>query len=199
MYHWLIRSAQQSELSLGCQPSTVTPSLSYLMIISTAIFGAYVTSPFSDPSHDAQFRFYQNYGIICAFGVGFLMMLLFATEFNTGSAFDSAVTLFKHSKGAQSVGPANVRRDEEKAESSAPANESAPKQRKASSGKKKPALPDIFTWHHVQYVVPVSGGSERRLLDNVSGYVAPGKLTALMGESGAGKVIVILLLNVAVD
>src|SRR5258708_23820963 len=28
----------------------------------------------------------------------------------------------------------------------------------------------------------------RRLLEDVSGYVAPGKLTALMGESGAGKV-----------
>ncbi|KAG2062978.1 P-loop containing nucleoside triphosphate hydrolase protein, partial [Suillus decipiens] len=46
---------------------------------------------------------------------------------------------------------------------------------------------DTFTWHHVQYVIPISGGSERRLLDDVSGYVAPGKLTALMGESGAGK------------
>ena len=46
---------------------------------------------------------------------------------------------------------------------------------------------DVFTWQHIQYTVPVSSG-ERRLLDDVSGYVAPGKLTALMGESGAGKV-----------
>jgi len=51
----------------------------------------------------------------------------------------------------------------------------------------KPATDDVFTWQHIQYVVPVSGG-ERRLLNDVSGYVAPGKLTALMGESGAGKV-----------
>jgi ATP-binding cassette subfamily G (WHITE) protein 2 (SNQ2) len=35
--------------------------------------------------------------------------------------------------------------------------------------------------------VPVSGG-KRQLLDDISGYVVPGKLTALMGESGAGKV-----------
>ena len=30
-------------------------------------------------------------------------------------------------------------------------------------------------------------GEERRLLDNVSGWVKPGTLTALMGVSGAGK------------
>jgi ATP-binding cassette subfamily G (WHITE) protein 2 (SNQ2) len=55
----------------------------------------------------------------------------------------------------------------------------------------KPAANDVFTWQHIQYTVPVSGG-ERRLLDDVSGYVAPGKLTALMGESGAGKVCHVL-------
>lgn len=47
---------------------------------------------------------------------------------------------------------------------------------------------DIFSWHHVDYVVPVGNNEQRRLLDDVSGYVAPGKLTALMGESGSGKV-----------
>lgn len=51
----------------------------------------------------------------------------------------------------------------------------------------QPAMTNVFSWQHVQYTVPVSGG-ERKLLDDVSGYVAPGKLTALMGESGAGKV-----------
>jgi ATP-binding cassette, subfamily G (WHITE), member 2, SNQ2 len=52
----------------------------------------------------------------------------------------------------------------------------------------KPSATDVFTWRHLEYTVPVSGGQYRRLLDDVSGYVAPGKLTALMGESGAGKV-----------
>lgn len=36
--------------------------------------------------------------------------------------------------------------------------------------------------------MPLADGTQRRLLDDVSGFVAPGKLTALMGESGAGKV-----------
>jgi ATP-binding cassette subfamily G (WHITE) protein 2 (SNQ2) len=55
---------------------------------------------------------------------------------------------------------------------------------------------DVFSWHRMEYVVPLGGGERRRLLDNISGYVAPGKLTALMGESGAGKTT---LLNVLAD
>jgi ATP-binding cassette subfamily G (WHITE) protein 2 (SNQ2) len=51
-----------------------------------------------------------------------------------------------------------------------------------------PMMSDIFTWRHLEYDVRVGKGETRRLLEDVSGYVAPGKLTALMGESGAGKV-----------
>lgn len=51
-----------------------------------------------------------------------------------------------------------------------------------------PTVTDIFSWQDVKYVVPIGSGQTRQLLDDVSGYVAPGKLTALMGESGAGKV-----------
>lgn len=43
-----------------------------------------------------------------------------------------------------------------------------------------------FTWEKLTYDVPVSGG-QKRLLDDVFGYVKPGELTALMGASGAGK------------
>lgn len=50
-----------------------------------------------------------------------------------------------------------------------------------------PVSSDTFSFQDLTYTVLV-GGSQRRLLDNVSGYVAPSKLTALMGESGAGKV-----------
>lgn len=44
----------------------------------------------------------------------------------------------------------------------------------------------ILTWENLNYDVPVPGG-ERRLLNNIWGYVRPGELTALMGASGAGK------------
>jgi ABC-type multidrug transport system ATPase subunit len=45
----------------------------------------------------------------------------------------------------------------------------------------------IFTWQNVNYTIPYKGG-QRKLLHNVNGYVKPGRLTALMGASGAGSV-----------
>ncbi|KAI9319048.1 ABC-2 type transporter-domain-containing protein [Dichotomocladium elegans] len=43
-----------------------------------------------------------------------------------------------------------------------------------------------FSWHHVNYEVPFKGGP-LHLLNDISGIVRPGHLTALMGSSGAGK------------
>lgn len=43
-----------------------------------------------------------------------------------------------------------------------------------------------FVWRHINYTVPHEG-KEKLLLDDVSGYCAPGSLTALVGVSGAGK------------
>jgi len=47
--------------------------------------------------------------------------------------------------------------------------------------------------------VPISGLEARKLLSDISGYVAPGKLTALMGESGAGKTTLLNVLAQRVD
>ncbi|KAH7118469.1 brefeldin A resistance protein [Dactylonectria macrodidyma] len=44
----------------------------------------------------------------------------------------------------------------------------------------------IFTWKNLTYTVKTPSG-DRRLLDNVQGWVKPGMLGALMGSSGAGK------------
>jgi ABC-type multidrug transport system ATPase subunit/ABC-type multidrug transport system permease subunit len=43
-----------------------------------------------------------------------------------------------------------------------------------------------FSWQHVNYAVPIKGGSIQ-LLNDINGIVKPGHLTALMGSSGAGK------------
>lgn len=53
---------------------------------------------------------------------------------------------------------------------------------------------DIFCWKNVDYVVPYDG-AEKKLLDNIQGYVLPGTMTALIGESGAGKTTLLNVLS----
>jgi ATP-binding cassette subfamily G (WHITE) protein 2 (SNQ2) len=48
------------------------------------------------------------------------------------------------------------------------------------------ATASVFTWKNLSYYVTVAG-SERKFLDEVSGYCKPGEMTALVGSSGAGK------------
>ena len=53
-----------------------------------------------------------------------------------------------------------------------------------------PFVPVTLTWRHINYSVEVGTGKEkhwRQLLTDISGFAAPGRMTALMGSSGAGK------------
>ena len=109
----------------------------------------------------------QNYGIICAFGVGSLALPLITAQYMRSLSSREALSLQREDKPAR--------------------NRYTSRLNFKVASEKVTTSNDVFTWQHIQYTVPVSSG-ERRLLDDVSGYVAPGKLTALMGESGAGKV-----------
>lgn len=51
-----------------------------------------------------------------------------------------------------------------------------------------PRMADIFSWQNVNYEVPVEGGT-RKLLDNISGFVVPGTLTALMYVFGTPRLV----------
>jgi ATP-binding cassette, subfamily G (WHITE), member 2, SNQ2 len=123
-------------------------------------------------------------GIICAFFIGFLAILLTATQFNTASVFDTAVTLYKQGSRTGDVVAESI--DEEKVAHAEPVGRASTDVSPAVLD--NPSATDVFTWRHLEYEVPVSGGQYRCLLGDIPGCVAPGKLTALMGESGAGKV-----------
>ncbi|KAI0922386.1 hypothetical protein AcV7_005930 [Taiwanofungus camphoratus] len=135
---------------------------------------------------------WPNFGIVCGFGLAFIGLLIFLTEINTEFAREISIVLFR--RGSRSNSPAVMETEVEKSEPQSPISASAETDSRNLSH--NPIKGNIFSWHHLRYAVPVGGGQSKQLLNDVSGYVAPGKLTALMGESGAGKTT---LLNVLAE
>ncbi|EAA66292.1 hypothetical protein AN1174.2 [Aspergillus nidulans FGSC A4] len=126
---------------------------------------------------------WRNLGILIAFWIFFTVVYLVATELNSATSSKAEFLVFRRrhvppqmrilGKSQGDASPENVALAEKPTEV-APNTSAIPEQH------------SIFTWRNVCYDIPVKGG-QRRLLDNVNGWVKPGTLTALMGVSGAGK------------
>ena len=118
------------------------------------------------------------------------MGLLYFTEYNTHVPGEKSITLYKRGAHAEAVVEAQEKAGVSDVERGKVDSGRAEEKLRNDSGESisVPMMTDVFTWRNVQYDVTIKKGETRRLLDNISGFVAPGKLTALMGESGAGKV-----------
>ena len=122
--------------------------------------------------------------------IGFICILLFLTEVNNGSVGESSATIFKRGSRSEIAEQAEkaVGNDEEKAQAEPPEASEQSQEDAQRALKEAKVESSIFSWHDLRYSIPIGRGQQRLLLEDVSGYVEPGKLTALMGESGAGKV-----------
>ena len=125
-----------------------------------------------------------------AFGFAFLAAYLVITEFRSKLAETRSVVTFKRGTKEFQIRDPGV----EDIETAAVTAANSINDLRIDSVKAEKALAtaermtNTFSWEGLDYTVPISGGTGRKLLNDVSGYVVPGKLTALMGESGAGKV-----------
>lgn len=113
---------------------------------------------------------WRNLGIVFAFMIVFMFVYLTATEYISEAASKGEVLLFrrgnqpKASKGDAETTPDSTYRAEENAE------------RAGANIQRQTA---IFQWQDLSYDIKIKN-EDRRILDNVNGWVKPGTATALM-------------------
>jgi ATP-binding cassette subfamily G (WHITE) protein 2 (SNQ2) len=135
---------------------------------------------------------WRNFGIICAFFLFFVALTAFGMEIRKPNKGGGAVTIFRRGQVPKTVVKEmenkNLRPDEESGKME-PVTEKQSTSDNEESEKTVEGIAKnetIFTFKNINYTIPYEK-EERTLLRDVQGFVAPGKLTALMGASGAGK------------
>lgn len=127
---------------------------------------------------------WRNIGIIFAFMVGFLTVYLVASENIRAKKSKGEVLLFQ--KGRIPAALKEKSQDEEMSEVNRVSSVMCRQMSNVEATDVILRQTAVFSWRNVCYDIKIKG-EERRILDNVDGWVKPGTLTALMGVSGAGK------------
>lgn len=179
--------------------STIVPSYpgltgdTFICGVAGAVAGQDYVS--GDAYLNAQFKYsyshiWRNLGFMFAFMIFFLATYLFATEFNAATTSTAEVLVFRRGHVPKYLREAEkAAKNDEEAVAGAPAAPRDDDEQVNEQEEHVNALApqtDVFSWRNVCYDIKIKN-EPRRLLDNVSGWVKPGTLTALMGVSGAGK------------
>ena len=140
---------------------------------------------------------WRNFGFICAFFVFFVVLTAIGMEIQKPNKGGGAVTIYKRGQVPKAVAkameagedPGDLEKSKSNAGSLGAALDSEEGEGESSGSDSDVPVEGvakndkIFTWQNVNYTIPYQG-SERQLLNNVQGFVRPGRLTALMGASG---------------
>ncbi|KAI5290263.1 GTPase-activating protein [Ascosphaera aggregata] len=131
---------------------------------------------------------WRNLGICLAFMVGMWIIYLTTSQLNAVHASSAEFLVFRRGHVPTSFLEATKRRNTGGDVEDADTNEKSLANEIADASDEVHLEPqtDIFTWRNITLDIEIKG-EQRRLLDNISGWVKPGTLTALMGVSGAGK------------
>ncbi|KAK2040972.1 ABC-2 type transporter [Colletotrichum somersetense] len=124
---------------------------------------------------------WRNFGILIAWMIFFMVLHLCATEYVSSERSRGEVLVFTR----KAIGRLRKKwtGDVESDSASNHQQTSSDNNGNSSSIEEQTA---VFHWKDVSYDIKIKG-EPRRILDEVSGWVKPGTLTALMGVSGAGK------------
>lgn len=121
---------------------------------------------------------WRNLGIIIAFWVFFTTTYLIFSEFGPEDYSKAEYLVFRKGHAPASLEKELLAKpDEENLADRATSVELNEKSYKINS--ELPRQSEALTWKNLTYVIPYQGGT-RRLLDEISGWVKPGTLTALM-------------------
>lgn len=135
---------------------------------------------------------WRNFGFLWAFFLAFVALTALGMELMKPNVGGGAITVFKRGQVPKSVeqtiqtgGLADGKKDEEAGKhdptTAAATNEKSKSDDQVAQEVAKNET--VFTFRNVNYTIPFEKG-QRQLLQDIQGYVRPGKLTALMGASG---------------
>lgn len=166
----------------GCTLAGASPG-------STSVSGAaYIQESFTyTRSH-----LWRNFGFLWAFFIFFVFLTALGMEHMKPNVGGGAITVFKRGQVPKRVEESIAtggrakgdKQDEESGRRDPVANGDAERTKSDEQITKEVAKNEtVFTFQNINYTIPFEKG-ERKLLNDVQGYVRPGKLTALMGASG---------------
>lgn len=166
----------------GCTLAGASPG-------STSVSGAaYIQESFTyTRSH-----LWRNFGFLWAFFIFFVFLTALGMEHMKPNVGGGAITVFKRGQVPKKVEESIAtggrakgdKQDEESGRRDPVANGDAERTKSDEQITQEVAKNEtVFTFQNINYTIPFEKG-ERKLLNDVQGYVRPGKLTALMGASG---------------